>query len=51
MHNLWHNSDLRTNPNASYMCAKIKFHTYDDSVYRNKCHKLYYISIMSLKNN
>jgi hypothetical protein len=25
------------------MCAKIKSHTYDDSVYRNQCHNLYYI--------
>jgi hypothetical protein len=35
--------DLRTNSDASYMCDRIKFHTYDDSVYSNKCHNLYYI--------
>jgi hypothetical protein len=27
--------DLRTNPDVSHMCARIKFHTYDDLVYRN----------------
>jgi hypothetical protein len=32
--------DLMTNPDTSHMCARIKLHTYDDSVYRNKCHKL-----------
>jgi hypothetical protein len=31
------------------MCVRIKFHTYDDSVYRNKCHDLYYITRMSNK--
>jgi hypothetical protein len=36
--------DLRTNPYASHMCVRIKFHTYDDLVYRNKCHYLYYIT-------
>jgi hypothetical protein len=41
--------DLRTNPDASHMCAKIKFHTYNDSVYRDKCHNLYYIMRMSYK--
>jgi hypothetical protein len=25
------------------MCARIKSHTYDDSVYRNQYHNLYYI--------
>jgi hypothetical protein len=30
--------DLRINPDASQMCVKIKFHTYDDSVYGNQCH-------------
>jgi hypothetical protein len=36
--------DLRTNLDASYMCDRIKFHTYDDSVYSNQCHNLYYIT-------
>jgi hypothetical protein len=30
--------DLRANPGASQMCARIKSHTYDDSCYRNQCH-------------
>jgi hypothetical protein len=30
--------DLRANPGASQMCARIKSHTYDDSWYRNQCH-------------
>jgi hypothetical protein len=30
--------DLRTNPDPSYVCDRIKSHTYDDSVYRKKCH-------------
>jgi hypothetical protein len=42
-------SDLKTNPNTSYMCFGIKFHTYYDSVYRNQCYKLHYISTMSLQ--
>jgi hypothetical protein len=29
--------DLRANPSASKMSARIKFHTYDDSWYRNQC--------------
>jgi hypothetical protein len=28
---------------------KIKIHTYNDSVYRDECHKLYYIARMSYK--
>jgi hypothetical protein len=43
--------DIRINLDESHMCARIKFHIYDDSVYINKCHKLYYISVKSLKNN
>jgi hypothetical protein len=31
-------SDLKTNPDASHMCAKIKSHTYNDSLYRKQCH-------------
>jgi hypothetical protein len=30
--------DLRENPDANQMCARIKSHTYDDSWYRNECH-------------
>jgi hypothetical protein len=30
--------DLRANPGASQMCARIKAHTYDDSWYRNQYH-------------
>jgi hypothetical protein len=30
--------DLRANPCANQMCARIKSHTYDDSWYRNECH-------------
>jgi hypothetical protein len=30
--------ELRTNPDASHICAKIKFHTYDDSLYKKQCH-------------
>jgi hypothetical protein len=30
--------DLRSNPDASQICARIKSHTYDDSWYRNQCH-------------
>jgi hypothetical protein len=30
--------DLRTNSDASQMCARIKSHTYNDSVYRKQCH-------------
>jgi hypothetical protein len=30
--------DLRANPGASQMCARIKSHTYDDSWYKNQCH-------------
>jgi hypothetical protein len=40
--------NLRKNPDASHMCARIKFHTYDDSVYRNQYRKLYYKSKMPL---
>jgi hypothetical protein len=29
---------------VSHMYVMIKFHIYDDSVYRNQCHKLYYIN-------
>jgi hypothetical protein len=43
--------DLRTNPNASLMYARIKFHTYDDSVYRNQYYNLYYITKCLYKNN
>jgi hypothetical protein len=31
-------SGLKTNPDASHMFVRIKFHTYDDSVYRKKYH-------------
>jgi hypothetical protein len=41
--------NLRTNPEASHMCARIKSRTYDDPRYRNKCHTLYYIARMSYK--
>jgi hypothetical protein len=30
--------DLRTNPDASQICGRIKSHTYDDSDYRNQCY-------------
>jgi hypothetical protein len=30
--------NLRTNPDASQMCARIKSHTYDDLVYKKQCH-------------
>jgi hypothetical protein len=30
--------DLKANPGANQMCARIKSHTYDDSWYRNECH-------------
>jgi hypothetical protein len=30
--------DLRTNPFASQMYARIMSHTYDDSVYKKQCH-------------
>jgi hypothetical protein len=30
--------DLRANPDMSQMCARIKFHTYDDSWYIDQCH-------------
>jgi hypothetical protein len=30
--------DLKANPDASQICARIKSHTYDDSWYRNQCH-------------
>jgi hypothetical protein len=35
---------LRTNTDVSHMCARIKFHTYNDSVDRNQCHNLDYIT-------
>jgi hypothetical protein len=41
--------DLRINPNTPHMCVRIKFYTYDDSVYSSQCHKLYYITKMSYK--
>jgi hypothetical protein len=41
--------DLRTNAYASHMCAKIKYHTYNDSWYRDECHNLYYITRMYYK--
>jgi hypothetical protein len=30
--------NLRITPTISHMCDRIKFHTYDDSVYRKQCH-------------
>jgi hypothetical protein len=30
--------DLRANPYASQICARIKSQTYDDSGYKNQCH-------------
>jgi hypothetical protein len=42
--------DLRTNPDASHMCARIKFHTYGDSVYRNQCTSLL-LHIIYIQNN
>ena len=41
--------DLRANPGVNQMCARMKSHTYDDSVYRDECHNFYYITIMSYK--
>jgi hypothetical protein len=32
------------------ICAPMKNKTYNDQVYRDKCHKLYYIVEMSYKN-
>jgi hypothetical protein len=31
-------SNLRTNPNSSHICDRIKFHIYGDLVYRKQCH-------------
>jgi hypothetical protein len=31
-------SDLRTNPDASHICVKIKFLIYDDSVHKKQYH-------------
>jgi hypothetical protein len=33
------------------ICASKKTNTYNDSVYRDKCHKLYYITEMFYKIN
>jgi hypothetical protein len=33
------------------ICVRIKFHIYADSAYKNHCHELYYIRMMSLKIN
>jgi hypothetical protein len=41
--------NLRANSDASHMCARNKIHTYNKSVYRYECHKLYYITRMSYK--
>jgi hypothetical protein len=30
--------NLRENPGTNQMIARIKYHTYDDSWYRNECH-------------
>jgi hypothetical protein len=30
--------NVRTNSGASQLCARIKSHTYDDSLYKNQCH-------------
>jgi hypothetical protein len=38
VHDLDVTPDLRENPGANQMCARIKSHTYDDSWYRNECH-------------
>jgi hypothetical protein len=35
--------DLRINSDASHVCARIKFHTCDDLMYKNQCHNFYYI--------
>jgi hypothetical protein len=35
---------------VSYV-RQIKNHTYDDTIYRDKCHKLYYIARISYKNS
>jgi hypothetical protein len=43
-------SDLRTKPDASHMCAKIKFHEYGDSVYIKQCHILL-LNTISIQNN
>jgi hypothetical protein len=40
------NPDLRTNPEASQMCARIKSHTCNDSWYRNQSHLYYIIGVM-----
>jgi hypothetical protein len=37
-HELMSHPDLRTNLDASQMCARIKSHTYDDSWYINQYH-------------
>jgi hypothetical protein len=39
---------LRANPGASHMCTN-KINTNNDSVYRDECHNLYYITKMSYK--
>jgi hypothetical protein len=41
--------NLRANPDASHMCAKIKYHTYNDSKYEVECHSLYYLTRLSYK--
>jgi hypothetical protein len=41
--------DLRANPDTSHMCAKIKYHTYNDSMYRDECHNLHYMTRNSCK--
>jgi hypothetical protein len=40
--------DLRANPSASHMYARIRS-THNDSVYSDECHNLFYITRMSYK--
>jgi hypothetical protein len=41
---------LRTNPDASHMCATIKFHTYGDLVYKKDVTSLL-INTIFVQNN
>jgi hypothetical protein len=40
---------FRGNPGCVSYVRQIEIHTYNDSVYRDECHKLYYITRMSYK--
>jgi hypothetical protein len=48
-HKINHRCTYMSHPDASHVCVRINFHAYDDLVYRNQCHKNYYISKMAFK--